>query len=175
MDHSGSCLTNTKWSLKLLIRKGSMKIILAEFNRNVNSFQETKYKNRCPMLTSKQIMFRIFSFFNINKTQGHTMNLNELLNVGLYNDNLKMFSQAWEETSSAFRNILMNMFSKTYTRQESFDIISARHFLKKESRKYHKLRTMEHDLIEHQQQNMRISQKRALKRQSSSSTLFKRS
>ena len=47
-----------------------------------------------------------FKDSNINKTLGHTMNLNDLLEVELYNDNLKMFSQAWEEKSSALGNDL---------------------------------------------------------------------
>ena len=43
-------------------------------------------------------MFHIFSFFNINNTQEHTMNLSGLLRVELYNDNVKIFNHAWEET-----------------------------------------------------------------------------
>ena len=50
------------------------------------------------MFTGRQIKNQIFSFFNIGKTQGHTMNLNYFLHVELYNDNLKMYNQAWEET-----------------------------------------------------------------------------
>ena len=52
------------------------------------------------MLTSMQIMNRICSFFIINETQGHTMNLNELITVELHNDNRKMFCQALETTIS---------------------------------------------------------------------------
>ena len=43
-------------------------------------------------------MYEIFSFFNTNKTQRRTMHLNDLPNVELYDDNLKMFNQDWEET-----------------------------------------------------------------------------
>ena len=32
------------------------------------------------------------------------MNLNDLLTVESYNDNLKMFNRAWEETSAAMGN-----------------------------------------------------------------------
>ena len=41
-------------------------------------------------------------FFNINETEGHTMILSDLLAVELYNDSLKMFNQAWDETLPAF-------------------------------------------------------------------------
>ena len=80
------------------IDKGIMKIVPADFKRNINFSEWTQYNNKCPLLTDRQIKNQMFSFFNINKTQAHAMNLNDLLDVGLYNDNLKMFSQAWEET-----------------------------------------------------------------------------
>ena len=62
------------------------------------------------------MMHQNFSIFSINKTQGHC-NLNELLSVALYNDNLKMFNQAWEETSLALGNnldagVLENLYEK---------------------------------------------------------------
>ena len=79
--------------------KGIMKIVTpADFKRNINFSKWTQYKNKCPLLTDRQIKNQIFSFFNLSKTEAHTMNLNELLDVGLYSDNLKMFNQAWEET-----------------------------------------------------------------------------
>ena len=46
-------------------------------------------------------MYQIFSFSNINKTQRRAMNLNDLLNVESYSDNLKMFTQAWGESLMA--------------------------------------------------------------------------
>ena len=79
-------------------RQGIMKIIPADLKRKINFLEETQYKSKCPMLTGRQILFQIFSFSNINKTQGHTMNLSYLLNVELYTDNLKVFNQPWEET-----------------------------------------------------------------------------
>ena len=83
------------------IDKGIMKKVTpADFRRNINFSEWTPYKNKCPLLTDRQIKNQMFSFFNINKTQAHAMNLNELLDVGLHNDNLKMFSGAWEETLS---------------------------------------------------------------------------
>ena len=49
------------------------------------------------MLTGWQIMLQFFSLFDINKTQGREVGLTDLLNIELYNDNLKQFNQAWEE------------------------------------------------------------------------------
>ena len=69
-----------------------MKIILAEFKRKINFLEEGQDKNKCPVLTGRQILHRIFSFLNTNKTQWHTMNLSDMLNADLYNDNLKMFN-----------------------------------------------------------------------------------
>ena len=87
----GSCSISTKWSLKLSIRKSPKritKIKLAEFKRMRTS--------------NKQLMCQIFSFFNI---RAH-VNLNDLLNVELYNDNLKMINRAWEATLVAIGNDL---------------------------------------------------------------------
>ena len=47
-----------------------MKIILAEFKRKFNFFEETQYKNKWKMLKSKQIMHPIFSFFDTDKKTG---------------------------------------------------------------------------------------------------------
>ena len=63
-------------------------------------------------------MFQVFLFLNINKTQGHTMNLCDLRNVELYKDNPKMFNQAWEETFQALANDLDdNVLKNLYERQ----------------------------------------------------------
>ena len=59
------------------IAPGIMKIILAGFKRKVHVLEETQSMNKFPMLTGKDIMFQTFSFFNTNKTQGHTMNLSD--------------------------------------------------------------------------------------------------
>ena len=50
-------------------------------------------------------MFQILPV-NISKTQGHMMNLSDLLNFKLYTDHLKMWNQAWEETKVALDNDL---------------------------------------------------------------------
>ena len=63
-----------------------MKILPAVFKRKIKFLRETEYKNKCPMLTGRQIMHQIFSCSNTKKTQEHTMNLHDLLNVELYSD-----------------------------------------------------------------------------------------
>ena len=50
-------------------------------------------------------MFQMLSV-NTSETQGHMMNLRDLLNVKLYTDHLKMWNQVWEETSVAVDNDL---------------------------------------------------------------------
>ena len=57
-----------------------------------------------------QMMFEELLFFSINKTQGHTMNFSDLLDVELHNDNLKMFNQAWEEVLRSLGNDLDEHF-----------------------------------------------------------------
>ena len=105
-----------------------------------------------------------FKDSNINMTLGHTMNLNDLLEVELYNDNLKMFSQAWEETSSALgndldvtcsRELVWTTSEKVYTHDACQQDIVA----KQEPKNYQILRTMVNDILEQQQQNMFFSQK----------------
>ena len=56
------------------------------------------FLTKCLVLTGRQIMYQTFSFFNIHTTEEHTLNMNDVPNVELYNDILKMFNQAWEET-----------------------------------------------------------------------------
>ena len=68
------------------IAKGIMKIIPAGFERMINFLEGTQYKNKLLVVTGWQIMHYILSFFNMNKTQGRTMNLSVLLNVELYNE-----------------------------------------------------------------------------------------
>ena len=79
------------------IAQGIMVMIPSVFKKKINFLEETQHKNKCPMVTSRQILLQVFLFFNCNKTQGHTMNLSDLLDVELHNDNLKIFNQAWEE------------------------------------------------------------------------------
>ena len=65
------------------------------------------------------------------------MNLSELLTVELYNDSVKRFNQAWEETLLALGDDLDEYVSgepvreasdKVDTHEERFDMISAGHF-----------------------------------------------
>ena len=100
LDHSGYTLDEHQIDFETLdskVAKGIMKIIPGEFQRKINFLEETQYKNKRPILTDRQSMFQVF-FFIVNKTQEHTMNLSDLLNVELRNDNLQMSNQAWEET-----------------------------------------------------------------------------
>ena len=81
-----SSSTSIRWisnPLDSKLAKGIMKIIPAEFRRKINFLVETQFKNKRPMRAGSRIMFQMFSFLNIKKTQGPTMNLSELLNVEL--------------------------------------------------------------------------------------------
>ena len=93
LDCSGSSSTSTRYNSKLWIQRlpRESKIIQADVKRKINFLEENQYKNKRPALTHRYIMYQIFSFFIINTTEEHTMNLNDLLNVELYNDNLQMF------------------------------------------------------------------------------------
>ena len=79
-------------TLDLKMATGILKIILAKFKRKLDVLEETQHKNKRPTLTSRHIMYQIFSFFDINMTQGRTMRLTYLLNIQLHNDNLKTLS-----------------------------------------------------------------------------------
>ena len=115
LDHSGFIFDMHQMEFETLeskIAKGITKIIPADFKRKINFLEDTQYKNKRPMLAGRQIMFQIFSFVNINKTQGHPMNLSDLL------DNFKMFNQAWQETLPAFGNDLnKHVVENLYERQ----------------------------------------------------------
>ena len=61
-------------------------------------------------------MYQIFWFFNISKTEGDIVNLDDMVNVELYNDNLKIFNQACEETLLALVMIWMKVSSRIGTK-----------------------------------------------------------
>ena len=70
------------------IAKGTTKV----FGMYFYFLEETLYQKHMSHTKSQaKIMCQIFSFSN-NKSQGHTLNLNDVLNV----DNLKMFNRARE-------------------------------------------------------------------------------
>ena len=103
--HSGSVYAKHRMELETLnskIAKGIMNTIPAEFKRKINSWRKNccKFSVRCSQ--EDKTVYQIFSFFRINKTHGHTMNLNNLLNVEVYNDNLKAFNQTWERNLTSF-------------------------------------------------------------------------
>ena len=61
------------------------------------------------------MMFQTTLFLNMNKTQGLTVGLSDLLNVDLYNDSLKMFNRAWAKNIIIWPLVMtwMNMFWRT--------------------------------------------------------------
>ena len=112
-------------------------------------------------------MFHIFSFFNINKTQEHTMNLSDLLLVELYNENVKIFNHAWEETllaqvSDLDEHFLENLYERqanTFTLMKNAMTLCRQDILaKKNQEATTDLRSMVNDILEQQQQKMLISQ-----------------
>ena len=42
----------------------------AEVKRKMNLSEETQFKNKCPMLAGRQIMYQIFSFFQHHQNTG---------------------------------------------------------------------------------------------------------
>ena len=62
-------------------------------------------------------LFKSVLTLNLNETQEHIVNWNALLDVELYNDNFKMFNQAWEETLSAPGDLDEGVLEKLYERQ----------------------------------------------------------
>ena len=124
-------------------------------------------------------MLQVF-LFNINETLGHTTSLSESLNVELYNDILKMFNQAWEETLPALGNdldehVLENLFErqvKKSTLMKHAMTLHQRHIvLKKEPRSYQRLRLWSMTSSSSNSRTRRFL-KRTIKRQSSISILF---
>ena len=96
------------------------------------------------------------------------MNLSDLLDVELYNDSLKMFNQAWEETLLAFghdlgEGVLKNLCERQVRKSTLMTHVMTLHqqdiVLKEEPRSYANLRTVVNHILEHQQQNMLSSQK----------------
>ena len=111
------------------------------------------------------------------------MNLSDMLNVELYNDNLKMFYQAWWETLLALgkdldEHILEKLYERqgetVYTHESRGNFIAARHCSEKGAEK---LSPIEDNGQWHPRpataEHVDFS-KRAIKRQSSSSMLFER-
>ena len=107
-DHSGFVVRRTPngvWEiLDSEIAKGIMRIIPTGFKRNMERLS-TKASVQC-----------LQGMICINKTQGHTVNVNAWLNVELHNDNLKMFYQAWRRTLLALVMIWMKVSSRICTK-----------------------------------------------------------
>ena len=150
------------------IAEGIMKVIPADFKRKINFSEETHNKNKCPILTGRQITCQMFSFLHVNKTQEHTMNLSNLVIVELYIDNPKMFNQAWKETVLARGNdldegVLENLCERqvrtSTLMQNALTLSQPDIVLKDEPRSDKRLMTVVHDILEQQWQNMLICQK----------------
>ena len=120
------------------------------------------------MLTGRQIMFHIFSFFNINETQVHTMNSSELLLVELYNDNVKIFNHASEETMLALvvdldEHVLENLYERQANKftlmKSAMTLFHQDVLVQKNQQATTDLRSMVKDILQQQQQQkMLISQ-----------------
>ena len=158
-----------------------MKVIPADFKRKLNFAEGTQHKNKCPMFQGRWIMCQILSSSNINWTQGHTLDLNDLLNVELYNDNLEMLNQVWEEfllalgydlDEGVLENLCERQVKKSTLMKNAMTLYQRDLVLKKEPKSKPELRAMVNDILRHQQQNMLISQKERSKRQNSTSVLF---
>ena len=155
-----------------------MKVIPAGFKRKLNFSEGTQHKNKCPMFQGRWIMYQILSSSNINWTQGHTLDLNDL-----YNNNLKMLNQVWEEfllalgydlDEGVLENLCERQVKKSTLMKNAMTLYQRDLVVKKEPRSKPKLRAMVNDILRHQQQNMLISQKERSKRQSSTSVLFEK-
>ena len=136
------------------IAKGIMNILPVELQRKIKFLR--RLNNKCPMPTGRQFVYQIFSFFNIHKNQVHTMNLNDLLHVELYNDNLKMFNQAREEHIISPRQdldegVLESFFEKQLGKstlmKNALTLYLSDVVLKREPRSFQKLRTMVNDIL----------------------------
>ena len=129
----------------------------------------TRTNDHC--LTGRQYVYQTLSLFSVNKTLGHSMNLNALLHVELYNDHHQMFNQSWEETTlgSDLDELVVDNLHERQVRtstlmKNALTLYQSDTVLKMEPRSYQKWRTLVNDKLEHQQQKMLSSQKRALKR-----------
>ena len=81
-------------------------------------------------------------------TQGHTMNLSDLLVVELFFDNLKMFNQAWEETLQVYcngldehvlENLCERLVKKSAPMKHAMTLYQQDIVLRKEPRSCHKI------------------------------------
>ena len=116
-------------------------------------------KRNSTMLTSRQIIHQIFSFFTINKTQA--MSVTDLFNIEMRHDNLKVFNQPWEETQLLLdKNVDEELLENLYERQlrksslmkNALSLYHSDILLKREPMNSKKLRAVETDILEDQRQ-----------------------
>ena len=91
------------------------KVIPHDLRREIDKLEEKQYKEQHVMLTGRQITLRIFSFFDITKTQGRALGGSDLRNIQLHSDNLRLFNQSWEE--------MLLTLDKNYGRRTARDLV----------------------------------------------------
>ena len=82
LDLSGFVVDKHQMAFETLVSKfakGIMKLLPTELKRMINFLGETQCKTTCPKAKKAgKIMFQILSvFLNSNRTQAHTLNLND--------------------------------------------------------------------------------------------------
>ena len=119
-------------------------------------YKKLSFKNKRPLLTSGQITYHIFSFV-INKTPGRIVNLKGLLNIEMYNDNLKTFTQSLEGMwmtlgkdvdEQMLESLHERQLTKSSLMKSALTLYQSDIVLKTEPRSHKKLRAMVHDILE---------------------------
>ena len=112
-------------------------------------------------------MFQFFSPFGINETQVRAMGLTDLLNIELYNDNLKQFNQAWEELllsldkgvdGEMLEYLCKGQIRRSSVMENGLSLYHSDILLKRELKSYRTLTAMVNDIFEDWRQNQLISQ-----------------
>ena len=81
--------------------KGFVLIMNLDVKRKLQLAEELQEKKKLPMLTGKQVAFTIHAFVETKDVQRRVTGMNDLLNFGLVNDNVKKFDDAWERIPMA--------------------------------------------------------------------------
>ena len=76
-------------------------IMNSEFKRKFQVTETTQEKKGLPMLIGRHIAFMIYAVVKINDVHGPAIGTNDLLNIELRKDSLKMFDETWEGTLMA--------------------------------------------------------------------------
>ena len=150
MDHSGFVLDKHQMEYETLdskIAKGMLKFIPTDVKRKINFLEEIQYKNR--NVQCSQTGTSCFKYCRSSTSIKLRSICSDLLNVEMYNDNLKMFNQVWEETLLILGNdsdepclgeLHRETSEKANTHEERCDIVSARHCSEKGAEKLPKIK-----------------------------------